>query len=156
MPSIPHSLASAIARLISENSAPKYTKSPARGRTMEKMGTRTCLRTAGRSSASGVTPPMDRFPQSSMRSAPPRSAASAASRLSTLISSRHFRLTARVSRPQPRASACRGSNSRTFPAARPRSNPTRRAAFLWDYKRGLSKAESHQSKTRARPWPGSS
>jgi len=45
------------------------------------------------SSLLGVMPPADRSPHSSMRSAPPRSAASAASRVSTLISSKHFRLT---------------------------------------------------------------
>src|SRR5260370_21731364 len=57
-----------------------------------------CARTACMSAALGVTPPADKLPHNSMRSAPPRSAASAASRLSTLISGKHFRLTNEILR----------------------------------------------------------
>src|SRR5262245_24112532 len=54
---------------------------------MTKMGTRRCSRAALIRSRLGVTPPTERSSHSSTRSAPPRTAATAASSVSTLISS---------------------------------------------------------------------
>src|SRR5205085_7808390 len=56
------------------------------------MGTCTFSRTASSSSRLGVRPPTERSAHSSMRFAPPRSAATAFSTPSTLISSRSFRV----------------------------------------------------------------
>src|SRR5438874_1391456 len=72
--------------------ASEFAKSHGRGQIIEKIAVRTLSRTLRNSSRLGVRPPTDKSAHNSMRSAPPRSAAVALSTVSTLISSRYFRV----------------------------------------------------------------